>query len=202
MTYRFVVLLLQVAGKMGLVTYARKVRKALDNNPHVTNLAVPLTTLDGHIAVLETLLENKGPGNKEAIKAATRELLNDLDQERGSVQFVVDTTATIADAAAIAESAAMRIKATTARAAVTTLLAEWGDELGTVKLSAPASDRREPHDWQVSTDQKTWTNLPSTLQASTTVTGLPIGVPHFFRHRMLTKDGYTAWSAPTMLVVR
>jgi hypothetical protein len=36
----------------------------------------------------------------------------------------------------------------------------------------------------------------------TRVTGLPIGVAHYFRHRTVTKTGYSDWSDPIMIVVR
>jgi len=33
------------------------------------------------------------------------------------------------------------------------------------------------------------------------VAGLPIGVAHYFRHRVLTKDGYSEWSDPVVMLV-
>ena len=54
---------------------------------------------------------------------------------------------------------------------------------------------------QISPDQLTWTSLPGTRRAKTRVTGLPVGVAQHFRHRLLTKDGFTAWSDPTVMLV-
>jgi hypothetical protein len=70
-----------------------------------------------------------------------------------------------------------------------------------VTLTAPASRKGDPHEWQYSADQVTWTVIPGTRQAKTTVSGLPVGVALHFRHRTLTKDGYSEWSDPTVMIV-
>ena len=50
-------------------------------------------------------------------------------------------------------------------------------------------------------DQKAWTELRSTTQAKTVVTGLTPGATYFFRVQALTKDGEGNFCQPVSLVV-
>jgi len=55
----------------------------------------------------------------------------------------------------------------------------------------------------VSIDQKTWTPLPTTLVAKTTVSGLTPLPTYSFRHRVLTqKGGQSDWHQIATLLVR
>jgi hypothetical protein len=54
---------------------------------------------------------------------------------------------------------------------------------------------------QYSTDQKTWTVAPSTLQAKATISGLTSATTYYFRVRPILKTGEAAWSQIVMLVV-
>jgi hypothetical protein len=72
---------------------------------------------------------------------------------------------------------------------------------GSVKLIAKAPSHRASYEWQFSTDQKTWTNAPGTLQAKTTLVGLPSGTIHYFRFRAITKTGETAFSQAVQILV-
>ena len=49
---------------------------------------------------------------------------------------------------------------------------------------------------------KTWVSAPSSLQAKTTVTGLPVGTSVLFRYRTLTKTGEGDWSQGLALLVK
>ena len=53
-------------------------------------------------------------------------------------------------------------------------------------LFAKAVARRASYEWQVSTDQKTRTLLPVTLQSKTTVSALTPGTTYYFRARPVT----------------
>jgi hypothetical protein len=44
-------------------------------------------------------------------------------------------------------------------------------------------------------------SAPSTLQAKTTITGLPVGTSVLFRYRTLTKTGEGDWSQGLALLV-
>ena len=52
-----------------------------------------------------------------------------------------------------------------------------------------------------STDQKTWTNAPSTLQAKTDITGLTSTTVFYFRFRGVTKAGEGAYSQIVQILV-
>ena len=49
---------------------------------------------------------------------------------------------------------------------------------------------------------KTWVAAPPSLQAKTTVTGLPAGTSVQFRYRAVTKTGAEDWSTPVTLLVK
>jgi hypothetical protein len=70
-----------------------------------------------------------------------------------------------------------------------------------VKLIAKAVALRASYEWQYSTDQKTWTNAPATLQAKTVITGLTSGTTVYFRVRGVTKTGEGAFSQIVQIVV-
>ena len=81
------------------------------------------------------------------------------------------------------------------------LSVKQGSVSGSVKLMAKAVDHRASYEWQFSTDQKTWTNAPSTLQAKTDIAGLTAGTAYFFRFRGVTKAGEGNWSQVVTLLV-
>jgi hypothetical protein len=73
---------------------------------------------------------------------------------------------------------------------------------GTVNLVAKSAGTRAAYDWQYSTDQKTWTTLPMTLQAKTGVSGLTAGTTYYFRVQSLIKTGTENWSQIVSLMVK
>jgi hypothetical protein len=122
---------------------------------------------------------------------------------RDHVQGVAETAAGTVDLLAIqalVESSGMSLRKVGVPPKAV-FAANYGPVPASVDLTAPASPKRDTHDWEVSTDQVNWKALPSTRQASTRVMGLPVGVPHHFRHRVLTKDGTTEWSDPTVMII-
>jgi hypothetical protein len=80
---------------------------------------------------------------------------------------------------------------------------EQGAVSGAVKLVTASAGNRASYDWESSIDGgKTWAALPSTLQAKTSVTGLPAGTTAQFRYRAVTKTGVADWSQPVSLLVK
>jgi len=73
---------------------------------------------------------------------------------------------------------------------------------GSVILTAKSAGNRASYDWQMSTDGTTWTDLESTLQAKTTVSGLTVDVRTYFRFRAILPDGTGSWSALVSIVVQ
>jgi hypothetical protein len=73
---------------------------------------------------------------------------------------------------------------------------------GTVKIVAPSAGHRSSYDWQSSPDGKTWTDLGTTLQAKTTLTGQTAGTVLQFRYRAVVKAGAGDWSTPVTITVK
>jgi hypothetical protein len=81
------------------------------------------------------------------------------------------------------------------------LVAKHGSVAGSALLVAKSAGHRASYEWQFSTDQKTWTLLPVTLQAKTEVTGLASGTAYSFRMRPVTKAGEGNWTQVVSLLV-
>ena len=73
---------------------------------------------------------------------------------------------------------------------------------GTVTLAAKAAAKRASYVWQYSTDQKTWTTAPATLQSKSGVSGLTAGTQYYFRVQPLTTAGVGDWSQTVTLIVK
>ncbi len=83
------------------------------------------------------------------------------------------------------------------------LAVKQGSVSGTVTLSAKAAAKKAAYNWQYSTDQKTWTSLPQTLKAKTSVSGLTSGTIYYFRSQALTpKEGTGDWGQIVALLVK
>ena len=65
----------------------------------------------------------------------------------------------------------------------------------------PAAAARVSYEWQYSSDQKTWTTAPVTLQTKMDIVGLAAATLFFFRVRPVTKAGEGDWSQVVSLVV-
>ena len=125
-------------------------------------------------------------------------VIADMHQLHAYVQQLAN--ATPAQAGAIAAAAAMTLPKTAEHHKSD--LAAHPIVSGTIKLMAKAVRGGRSHEWQYSTDGgKTWTSVPPTTQASTTIPGLQPGVLHAFRQRVVMKDGPSDWSQPISLLV-
>src|SRR5262249_13045933 len=143
-----------------------------------------LVTLDQRIKNLKTSLQKGGTGTQRLAAAeAVRETLQHLADYVKTVAEGQPSTVDVVALQALIEGAGMRMRRVGARPGAV-FAANFGAVSGTVDLTAPSSPRNT-HEWGVSTDQKSWSALPSTRKAKTQVTNLPVGVPHYFRHRVL-----------------
>jgi hypothetical protein len=124
-------------------------------------------------------------------------VVGDMHQLHAYVQQLA--SASPEQAEIIAQGAAMTLRKTGSRHKSD--LAVRHIVSGTVEVVAKAVAGGRAHEWQYSTDGKTWTSVPASLKASTTIVGLVPGVVTYFRHRAITKVGPTDWSqAVTALV--
>ena len=182
-----------------LLVFALAVLAAMTGNSAFSSTLL-LATLDQRIKDLEKSLQKGGTGTqRRAAAEALRETLQHLADYVKTVAEGQPSTVDVQALQALIESAGMRMRKVGAHPRAV-FAAKFGAVSGTVDLTAPSSPR-DTHEWGVSTDQHTWTALPSTRRGKTQVTGLPVGVPHYFRHRLLTKAGFTEWSDPPAMIV-
>jgi hypothetical protein len=81
------------------------------------------------------------------------------------------------------------------------LAAKYGAIPTVVDLYARAAKVPVAYEWQMSVDQqKTWVDLPATVRAQTTVTGLTPATIYAFRFRTLTAAGLSDWSMVVTII--
>jgi hypothetical protein len=185
-----------------LLVRARSYVLALTNNPRFPSPHPSLATVLAAIEALsdaqrDTLSRTAGT---VALRDEKRQKLVFLLQELlGHVQATAD--ADPENAASIIESAGMalkRLRTLPPRA----FKVQQGRVSGSAKLLAPKAAPRAAYEWAYSTDGgRTWTGLPITVQANTTVYGMTPGTVGLFRYRTATKDGVGDWSDAVSLVV-
>jgi hypothetical protein len=186
-----------------IITTAENIATAMNNNPAFPTPNPPIATLLADIAAANTAeaaVLSRTKGAVETRNAKLAVLRQDLETLKSYVQTVAGA-GTPANAPAIIEAAGM-----TARKVTThdkpALAAKQGSVSGTVNLVAKAAGHTAAYDWQYSTDQKTWTTLPMTLQAKTGVSGLTAGTTYYFRVQSLIRTGTENWSQIVSLMVK
>ena len=185
-----------------LIIYVQKILQAMTNNPTFPTPNPPLTAVSGAVNALQaaetaTLTWATGTVATRNEKRAT--LVTLLEVLRAYVQQVAD--ASPENAISIIESSGLALRKTTVRSP-RVFAAKAATLSGSVKLTAPIAGRRAAYRWQYSTDGgKTWVDASETLQARTTLTGLPVGTTAQFRYRPVIKGGAGDWSPPLSLVV-
>lgn len=185
-----------------LIKMAQSFVAAMTNNAHFPSPNPPLASVTKSIAALdtgETAARTRAKGTVAARNTARTQLLSDLHALKAYVQQVADANPDQAEA--IITSAGMLVRRQTARAKPT-FAARAGGTSGTVKLAARSAALRASYEWEYSVDGgKTWTTAPPTLQAKTSISGLPVGTAVQFRYRAVTKTGAADWSQATSLLV-
>jgi hypothetical protein len=176
--------------------------KALTGNPMFPTPNPPLATISsalGDLQVSETAALTRAKGTVATRNEKRAALVALLELLRAYVQSIAD--ATPENAPSIIESAGLAIKKTPVRAP-RVFAAKQATVSGSIKLIAPTAGLRAAYLWQYSTDGgKTWLDVSPTLQAKTTVTGLPSATTVQFRYRSVIKGGASDWSAPLSLLV-
>lgn len=186
-----------------LIVHANGVVQAMTDNKATFPKPVPtLTKVTADIAALvaaETAAKTKTKGAVQTRDTKRATLIADLNQLHAYTQQLAD--ANPAHAPSIAQAAGLTVRKAAARTKTDSAVAS-GKVSGSVTLTAKARSARESNDWQYSTDGKTWTPAPSSLQAKTTIPALTPAVLTYFRHRAVTKDGPTDWSQTVSIIVR
>jgi predicted phage tail protein len=186
-----------------LITYAQNIVKGMTGNPAFPSPTPTLAQVGAAITALntaETATLTRVKGSVATRNTARVTLHTLLQQLKGHVQNAAD--ADPENAASIIQSAGMAVRKSPVRPP-RVFGATPGPVAGSVKLVAAAAARRAAYEWEYSTDGgKTWVTAPPTLQAKTTVTGLPSGTAVLFRARAVTKTGAQDWSAAVSQSVR
>ena len=173
------------------------------NNTHFPAPTPSLATFQADIAALntaETAVLSRTKGAVEARDAKLAIVRADLENLKAYVQTVA-ASATPSDADAIIESAGLTTRKVTLHDKPA-LAAKQGSVTGSVNLVAKSAAKRAAYNWQYSTDQKTWTTVPMTIQAKTGFAGLTAGTQYYFRVQPVTESGVTDWSQVVALIVK
>jgi hypothetical protein len=169
-------------------------------NPLFADAAPFLAKMSSDVDALDAAEQATHDGPKGTVSGRNDKLLvvkADMRQLKAIVQSAAD--ANPAEAKTIIESAGMNVvkRVVNVKADIT---AKNGKIPGTVNLYARAVKGRASYQWQVSTDQHTWTDLPPTIHAKTTVTGLTPATVYAFRFRSLTAAGLSEWSTVVTII--
>jgi hypothetical protein len=186
-----------------LISYATRIVADMTNNPSFPSPTPTLAAIAAAIAAVQTaqsaaLAKTTGAAT---IRNEKRGVLVALLQQLGAyIQAVAD--ANPENGASTIQSSGVAVRKTPTHVA-RSFAAEQGAVSGSVKVTAAVAARRAAYDWEYSVDGgKTWVPTSTTLQAKTTVTGLPTGTTVQFRYRAATKTGAGDWSQPTSLLVK
>jgi hypothetical protein len=182
-------------------SFAQAILTAMTGNPTFANPSPTLATVEADLAAFNAaeaavLTRTKGAAQDRNVKLVT--LRADLDHLMAYVQQVAD--ASPSSAASIIESAGLSVRKVTLHTKSDFSVVQ-GSVSGTAKLVAKSVGSRAAYEWQYSTDQKTWLNAPSTLQAKTEIDGLSPGTAYFFRGRGITKAGPGDYSQVVTLLM-
>ncbi len=184
-----------------LIAYATAVVDGMTGNPLFPTPTLPLATVSAAIEELkdaQAATMTRAKGTVAARDAGRHAVVTMLHLLRIYVQSVADRNAERAPA--VIRSAGMAVYNTAGRRP-RVFAAFAGAVPGTVKVVAPGAGNRAFYDWQVSIDGAAWLDLPSTMQATTTLTHPSPGTPLHVRYRVVTAKGPADWSAPITFTV-
>ena len=193
--HRTIVVLKLPLATTALVKVSENILTAMTSNPAFANIQPPLATVVAQVKKLddaETLAKTRAQGMVQARNAARLEVVQSMHALKAAVQVIADANGD--NGAAIITAAGMATKKAPVRTKPT-FVAHQGLTSGSVRLVAKAAAQRASYEWQWSVDGgKTWNSAPTTLKASTTITGLPPATVVLFRYRAVTKAGEGDWS--------
>lgn len=187
-----------------IVKLAQAIVAAMAGNASVPNPTPSLATVSSQITALDAaetaVTQTRAKGTVQARNVAKGALVTSLHQLKAYVQQVCDANAEQASAIVASVGLATRKPAERTKVGFTV---KAGPVSGSAVLVAKAVAHRASYDWEWSSDGgKTWTSVPSTLKARTTITGLPVATTCSFRFRALTKAGESDWSQAVTFVVK
>jgi len=187
----------------GIPKYSKQGRVVVNkmtNNNNVPNPPVPLADAEKHLDELdkaEQLAQNGPIGAAADRDSKLVVVMSDMDQLMTYTE--AQANANPEKGQAIIEGAGFfcikRIVPSKPDFA-----AKHGKGTGEANLVAKAKKGGKTYYWQMSTDQTSWTDLPPTVFASTSVSGLTPATIYHFRFRTLSAEGFSDWSATVSLI--
>jgi hypothetical protein len=172
----------------GFIAFAKTVLQKMNGNQSFPSAAQLLTSLGNAITAYESAISSsetqKGLKGQRGTTRTT--LLSVLKQARDLVRTVCEANPEAA--LSIAESAGMTLKkrAIRAKALIEVVQASVS---ASVVCRAKAPGIPANYFWSYSTDSKVWTNVPQTMKATITVSGLTVGQTYSFRYYTITRKG-------------
>lgn len=197
------VALLPAKSVPALIAQGRTIVEKMTGNPHFPSPNPPLAIITSHLDALEaaqTLANARTKGAAADRDVKKRIVLVDLHNLKAYVQLIASND--LPNAEAIITSSTLAVKKARAVHTKVDLAATPGPITGSVKLVARSAGQRASYEWQWSLDQKSWTQLPGTIQARTLVTGLTPMVVVYFRQKSITKSGPGDWGQVVSVMVR
>ncbi len=171
-TQRFSIVLKLPKPVPALIVAATNIVDALTANAKTFPSPIPaLAIVLAHIADLskkESAVKTRASGTVPDRDTAAKLLIGDLKSLRAGVETTVN--ADPANAESIAKDAGMSVRKHTHPAKSD--LAVKHVASGEVKVVAKVVKGDRSHEWQYSLDGKTWADVPTSAQASTTIKGL------------------------------
>jgi hypothetical protein len=187
-----------------VLAFAKGVHSAMEGNTSFPDPDPSLAAFKADINALddaEIKAETRAKGAVTARDAALKQVVNDLYHIRDYVQSVAETIANPVAAAAVITSAFMSVKKVPQRD-TKELSAKNTGIPGQVALAAKTVAPMATYYWEHSLDQVSWTTVPETMKASTTIEGLPWAKVAYFRFRALTRSGKGDYSQVVSLLVQ
>jgi hypothetical protein len=184
----------EVKEPSGFASQCEGIVGKLTNNADVQNPTPALNVVTGHISDLRGTIKDAIDGPKGKVQernVALGRLRSDARQLKAAVQAAAD--ANPERATAIIESAGFRVSKRAPKVKPP-IAARYGKVPAVAILDAKAPTRKATYFWSMSTDQKTWVDLPQTMVHKTTVPGLTAATVYYFRVRTLTTAGMSEWS--------
>jgi hypothetical protein len=175
-----------------MVTYLLRLAGCLEGNAYFPNPSPTVARIRGSADALAHASAAAAHGDPAAVsdrKAKRRDAEALVDELLGYVKVTVRAQTADPDVAAVMILSAGFSLRKSRRNTKPQLAARHGAVSTEVLLVARAVARTAVYFWEYSLDQVTWTALPSTLQARTTVGGLVPGQVHYFRFRAQTRKG-------------
>ncbi len=177
----------------------------IDANTTIFVTPVPtVASVNGHLVDLDgaqALVQQRVPGGVATRNAAYNVVLVDIRSWLRYVQDLIDKEPDPEQQMIIATSSGFDIKVNGAINKPDLKVVQTGPN--TVKLVARSAASRAAYSWQMSINNgTTWTDLPVTNAAKTTVSGLTAGTRYVFRFRSTVKNVVSNWSYTVSIVIQ